>query len=287
MTDEAVYSHAAVAAPHRLAADAGRDVLVQGGNAIEAMVAMAATIPVVYPHMNAIGGDGFWLIRDPKGHVARDRGLRLRRRARDDRALSRPGYDDPDPRAEGRAHRSRHDRRLGARAGTFRRARRQAAAADPAWSAPSGSRARASPVSPSEARFDPPRRPRARRRAGLRRDLFPRRQAARRRARCASRPRLADTLAHLAHAGLDDFYRGDIAREIAADLERIGSPVTRADLKAYRRALARAAVGAGSKKATLYNTPAPTQGLASLMLLGIYERLGVPEASTDSNTPTR
>ena len=39
---------------------------------------------------------------------------------------------------------------------------------------------------------------------------------------------LADTLDHLAHAGLDDFYRGDVGREIAADLERIGSPVTRA-----------------------------------------------------------
>ena len=45
--------------------------------------------------------------------------------------------------------------------------------------------------------------------------------------------KLADTLAHLADAGLDDFYRGDIAREIAADLEALGSPVTRADLKAY------------------------------------------------------
>ena len=27
---------------------------------------MAATIAVVYPHMNAIGGDGFWLIREPE-----------------------------------------------------------------------------------------------------------------------------------------------------------------------------------------------------------------------------
>ena len=30
----------------------------------------------------------------------------------------------------------------------------------------------------------------------------------------------AATLDHLAHAGLDDFYRGDVGREIAADLER-------------------------------------------------------------------
>src|SRR5450631_4146457 len=69
MNDTPVYSHAAVAAPHSLAAQAGRDILVQGGNAIEAMVAMAATIAVVYPHMNALGGDGFWLIREPNGRV--------------------------------------------------------------------------------------------------------------------------------------------------------------------------------------------------------------------------
>src|ERR1700689_230113 len=69
MNDTPVFSHAAVAAPHSLAAQAGRDILIQGGNAIEAMVAMAATIAVVYPHMNAIGGDGFWLMREPNGKV--------------------------------------------------------------------------------------------------------------------------------------------------------------------------------------------------------------------------
>eukprot|EP01041_Mallomonas_annulata_P033480 gene33480-56110_t len=52
-------------APHHLAAQAGRDVLRDGGNAVEAMVAAAAAIAVVYPHMNAIGGDGFWLIHEP------------------------------------------------------------------------------------------------------------------------------------------------------------------------------------------------------------------------------
>ena len=33
------------------------------------MVAMAATIAVVYPHMNHLGGDGFWLVREPSGKV--------------------------------------------------------------------------------------------------------------------------------------------------------------------------------------------------------------------------
>ncbi len=64
-----IHTHTAlggmVVAPHHLAAQAGRDVLRDGGTAVEAMVAAAAAIAVVYPHMNAIGGDGFWLIHDP------------------------------------------------------------------------------------------------------------------------------------------------------------------------------------------------------------------------------
>src|SRR5215470_13103774 len=58
-----------VCAPHHAAVEAGRAILAEGGNAIEAMVAMAATIAAVYPHMNHIGGDAFWLIREPSGRV--------------------------------------------------------------------------------------------------------------------------------------------------------------------------------------------------------------------------
>src|SRR5436309_14961659 len=57
------------AAPHHAAAEAGRAVMAEGGNAIEAMVAMAASIAAVYPHMNHIGGDGFWLVRERHGRV--------------------------------------------------------------------------------------------------------------------------------------------------------------------------------------------------------------------------
>src|SRR5438270_783009 len=58
-----------VAAPHSAAVEAGRLILAEGGNALEAMVAMAATIAAVYPHMNHIGGDGFFLVREPSGRV--------------------------------------------------------------------------------------------------------------------------------------------------------------------------------------------------------------------------
>src|SRR3954463_8563737 len=67
MSDTPVF--AAAAAPHALAAETGRAILAEGGNAVEAMAAMAATIAVVYPHMNGLGGDGFWLVREPGGRV--------------------------------------------------------------------------------------------------------------------------------------------------------------------------------------------------------------------------
>ncbi|WP_205352317.1 gamma-glutamyltransferase, partial [Vibrio cholerae] len=52
----------AFTAPHHKASETGLDILRQGGTACEAMVAAAAMIAVQYPHMNSIGGDGFWLI---------------------------------------------------------------------------------------------------------------------------------------------------------------------------------------------------------------------------------
>jgi gamma-glutamyltranspeptidase/glutathione hydrolase len=88
---------------------------------------------------------------------------------------------------------------------------------------------------------------------------------------------LAATLEQLAHVGFDDFYRGDIGREIAADLERIGSPVTRADLEAYR-AVVREPLSVTTRWGTLHNMPPPTQGLASLIILALFERLKVREA---------
>src|SRR5437660_4057361 len=57
-----------VTSPHHLASESGLRVLREGGNAIEATIAMAAMLAVVYPHMTAIGGDGFWLIAPAGQH---------------------------------------------------------------------------------------------------------------------------------------------------------------------------------------------------------------------------
>ena len=68
---EARASRGLVATPHALASEAGLAVLEQGGNAVDAAIAAGAAIAVVYPHMNGIGGDSFWLIYDARNRTLR------------------------------------------------------------------------------------------------------------------------------------------------------------------------------------------------------------------------
>lgn len=55
-----------VTANHRLAAEAGAQILAQGGNAIDAAVATSFAVGVVEPVMSGIGGRGYMLIRFPE-----------------------------------------------------------------------------------------------------------------------------------------------------------------------------------------------------------------------------
>ncbi len=55
-----------VASPHALASAAGVDALRNGGSAVDAAVAAASSLAVLYPHMCSIGGDAFWLIYDAR-----------------------------------------------------------------------------------------------------------------------------------------------------------------------------------------------------------------------------
>lgn len=59
----------AIAAPHDLAVDAGERALRNGGNAIDAALAAAAVLTVVYPHMCSVGGDLFALVAEADGSV--------------------------------------------------------------------------------------------------------------------------------------------------------------------------------------------------------------------------
>jgi gamma-glutamyltranspeptidase/glutathione hydrolase len=266
------------AAPHHAVCEAGRHILAEGGNAIEAMVAMGATVAAVYPHMNHIGGDGFWLVHEPSGRVRALMGAGPAG-ARATPALYREhGFDEIPTRGPlaaltvpgaiatwllaleaARAHGGRLplDMLLApairhARDGyTVTRSQARLAAENLSQLAPVPGFAPTFLIGGK-----PPE-------VGA----------------ILKQTALAATLEHLAHAGLEDFYRGDVGREIAADLERIGSPVTRGDLEGLRATLAEP-LEVRLDCGTVYNTPPPTQGLAALIILALFDRLRVGAAES-------
>jgi gamma-glutamyltranspeptidase/glutathione hydrolase len=87
-------------------------------------------------------------------------------------------------------------------------------------------------------------------------------------------PRLAATLQRLARAGLGDFYKGRLAQSIARDLAATGSPLTLADLGRHRAKFV-TPLALEHTLGTVYNLPPPTQGMVSLLILGILDALEV------------
>ena len=60
-----------VTSPHAQASQAGVAALRAGGSAVDAAIAAAAVLAVVYPHMTSLGGDAFWLIYDARAGAVR------------------------------------------------------------------------------------------------------------------------------------------------------------------------------------------------------------------------
>lgn len=112
-----VSTHGMAVAPHHLASQSALAILREGGSAIEAMVAAAAAIAVVYPHMNGLGGDGFWLIVPPEGDpIAIDASGAAGSLAT---LAAYAGQRHIPTGAAGRADRRRHRQRLGRGAADF------------------------------------------------------------------------------------------------------------------------------------------------------------------------
>ncbi|WP_241989051.1 gamma-glutamyltransferase family protein [Leucobacter luti] len=69
MASDAAPTGGAISTSHHLATAAGAAALEAGGNAVDAALAAAATLCVVYPNNVALGGDLVALVRSPDGEI--------------------------------------------------------------------------------------------------------------------------------------------------------------------------------------------------------------------------
>jgi len=262
-------------APHALAAQASLAVLREGGNAVEAMLAAAAAIAVVYPHMNSIGGDAFWLIHVP-GQAPRaiDACGAAAAAASIDWYAAR-GISGAIPFRGGVAAntvagtvsgwQAAYEFSRTALGGRLPLAR---LLADAIHYAEQGIAVTRSQHAITRSKLDG-----LKGQAGFDATYLVD-GAAPAVGSVFLQPRLAATLKQLAHAGLQDFYRGELAASLAHDLAAAGSPLTRADLQRHS-AEWRKPLALKHSLGTLYNMTPPTQGLVSLLILGILDALGL------------
>jgi gamma-glutamyltranspeptidase len=267
-----------VTAPHTLAAESGARILADGGTAIEAALAVAATLAVVYPHMTGLGGDSFWLVAEPGGvprtiDGAGRAGSQVSAALYEERHLAAVPWRGPlaantvagavsawaaawEINAEwrGRLPLSRivEDAIVLATRGTIVTASHSDAA--------NRFRAELEPLAGFSALHfiggEPPR-------TGDR----------------LVQPALARTLAVLAAQGLESFYTGALAEQMAAELAAAGVPLGAADLAAQKASVGRP-LKIALPVADIYNCGPPSQGLASLLILGLFARLNVPRADS-------
>ena len=270
---QSVYGRRGIAvAPHSLAAESAVAVLREGGNALEAMISAAATIAVVYPHMNSIGGDSFWVINGP-GNRAGGIDASGRSAAAASRAwYAQRGISGSIPFRGGTAAltvagtisgwgaaQQLSTQSLGGRLPLSR------LLADAIYLARQGI-----PVTRSQAGTTQAKLAELKDRPGFAETFLSQGQVPQV-GSLFKQARLADTLALIARKGTHEFYRGKLARQMAAELAAVGSPLTLADLQAHQAKLIDP-LTVPCAGATLHNMVPPSQGLVSLLILALMER---------------
>ena len=261
-------------APHHLAAKTGSEILKEGGNAIEAMIASAAMISVVYPHMNSMGGDNFWLISDKHknvraidscGPAANKANLELYKNyglssipSRGPlSALTVPGavagwklaYDYSVKNLGGKIPISRllFDAEQVAKEGVA-----------------VTNTLRSNLKSKFNQLIDI---------AGFK-DIYLKNGKIPNVGEKLVFPKLSNTFSCLIKNGLEDFYSGEVFSNIIYDLALLGSPLNSDDFKNYRASFVDP-LELKIKDAKLFNLPPPTQGIASILILGVLDELSI------------
>jgi len=261
-----------VVSPHHLASEAGLAVLREGGNAIEAMVAAASTIAVVYPHMNGLGGDNFWLIRTPDGQVhAIDSCGQAASAASIDWYQERGCSSIPErgPMAAltvAGAVAGWHSALDLSRQSMQGKLPLSRLLEDAIHYAREGIAVPATLANNAAAKFDQLEGV-----SGWKNRYAPNGKLIKEAERLLQ-TEVSATLEHLAKAGLMDFYNGELADSIARDLQQAGSPLSREDFQGFAAKVVEP-LHLPLREHSLYNMPPPTQGLASLLLLAVFDRL--------------
>jgi oxamate amidohydrolase len=275
---EARASRGLVATPHALASQAGRAILERGGNAVDAAIAAGAALAVVYPHMNGIGGDAFWLIYDTRNRALRALNAAGRSAARADLETYRARFGAAIPVRGGAAALTVP----GVVSGWWaaHALSRDALASPIAWSAlleaaivharegfpPSPSQRRETADAPELFGDAAPRDLRE----GLWRVFHP---DLLRRERFVQAD-LASTLEEIARGGGDAFYRGALASRIARGASAAGSPLTTDDLARHRPEWVEP-LRVPYRGGEAASFPPPTQGFAALAILSLLEGFDV------------
>lgn len=258
----------AVATPHSLATAAGVEAYRDGGNAIDAALAAAAMLTVVYPHQCSLGGDVFALIDNAREPTCSVNGSGAAPGAVSAGAMRSRYAEIPDNGPDSitvpgavAAWGTIHER--GAQL-PFGRLLMPAARVA----------AEGVPVTPSLERGIRFRSAALRADEAMRSRFLPQGEPLKVGA-LLRQPELAVTFERLAREGPADFYSGCIARELTAGLRRLGCPLTLEDLKEHRTEVCEP-LSIGHSGGEILTSPPNSPGFALLETIAALDAVTIP-----------
>ncbi|CAN7720986.1 gamma-glutamyltransferase family protein [Variovorax sp. LjRoot290] len=264
-----------VTSPHELATQAGLDVLKSGGNAVEAAIAIGASINVTYPHFSGFGGDAFMIIRDRNGKVRTLSGI-------GQAPMELPQYVGAIP-VRGAPSMLTSAGNVDTLGKAFEISRSELGGKK-SWSellTPAITLAREGfPVTPSE-RFWMDFRQQELASLPAIAGHFMVAGKAPEVGQSFRQLQLADTMETLAVKGHRDFYEGGLAARIAKGLKDAGSPLTAADL-AKTHAREEAPLRVAYRDGVLLSHQPPTQGITTLQIMGVLDRFDLSKIAEGS-----
>jgi gamma-glutamyltranspeptidase / glutathione hydrolase len=271
--------HAMVVAQESIATDVGVSVLRQGGNAIDAAVAVGFALAVTHPFAGNLGGGGYMLIRLSDGRATFiDFRERAPERASHDMYLDAQGKPTRDSlegwRSSGVPGTVRGFDMALSKYGKRRWADAIAPAIELASTGFPVSYAQSQSLRNSRSLGASPESKHLFQKDGAFFDVGDR----------LLQPELAQTLQRIARNGANEFYEGETAARLVREMSTHGGLISSSDLKNYR-AIERAPLQGTYKGYTILTAPPSSSGgIALLEMLGIlegtnYERAGAGSAS--------